>query len=304
MTAPFETITTHDMQIRYQVTPATTTQRGRVMVLPGFTEFIEKHQDQIDRFAAMGLEVLCLDWPSQGLSQRLSPNFPKLVHCDDFSQHLSALDAVMAASGFHDGDQPLLVFGHSMGGHLALRHAYTNPKVNALMLCAPMVMPPLKPGGLMRFLLDVVCSLGLAKRPLFFRQDDLIKRQFHPNNVLTRDADGYQVQFNLFTQNPELQVTGPSFGWARAAYHSCMAFSANPDVLAAIKIPVSVHLAGDERVVDGNASAFFLRHLSRGVIHLYPEARHELMLELPAVRSLVWQRLEDFVDGQLRSAGH
>ena len=116
MTAPFETITTHDMQIRYQVTPATTKQRGRVMVLPGFTEFIEKHQDQIDRFAAMGLEVLCLDWPSQGLSQRLSPNFPKLVHCDDFSQHLSALDAVMAASGFHDGDQPLLVFGHSMGG--------------------------------------------------------------------------------------------------------------------------------------------------------------------------------------------
>ena len=71
-----------------------------------------------------GLEALCLDWPGQGLSQRLSPKFPYKVHCVSFDQHLSALNAAMADAGFDQPEKtPLLAFGHSMGGHLALRHA-------------------------------------------------------------------------------------------------------------------------------------------------------------------------------------
>ena len=302
MIAPDQFTTANRMKIRYRVYPSQGKKRGRVLVLPGFTEFIEKHDAQSTRFAAMGLEALCLDWPSQGLSQRLSPKFPQLVHCDSFNQHLSALKAVMQTAGFdHQDNGPLLAFGHSMGGHLALRHADENPHIKAVMLIAPMIMPPVKPGRIISFLLNALCPLGLAARPLFLRQDDIERRNFHPNNVLTRDPEGYLFQYDWFCRNPDLKVTGPSFGWARAAYQSCLAYTANPKFLSQINVPVEIHLAGDERVVNADASAQLLPHLSHGVIHIYPEARHELMQELPSTRDLVWERLEAFVEGQLKS---
>ena len=300
MSAPDQYTTANGMKIRYRVYPAQGKKRGRVLVLPGFTEFIEKHDAQSSQFAAMGLEALCLDWPSQGLSQRLSPQFPQLVHCVSFNQHLLALKAVMAATGFDQADNtPLLAFGHSMGGHLALRHASENPDIQAVMLIAPMIMPPVKPGRIISFLLNMLCPLGLAARPLFFRQDDIERRQFHPKNVLTRDPEGYMFQYDWFCRNPDLKVSGPSFGWARAAYQSCLAHTANPQFLSRINIPVEVHLAGDERVVNASASAGFLPYLPRGVIHIYPDARHELMQELPATREIIWQRLAAFVEGQV-----
>ena len=58
-------------------------------------------------------------------------------------------------------------------------------------------------------------------------------------------------------------------------------------------------MAGDERVVNAEASAQFLPNLPQGVIHIYPEARHELMQELPATRDLIWERLAAFVEGQV-----
>ena len=300
MSAPNQYTTANGMKIRYRVYPAQGKKRGRVLVLPGFTEFIEKHDAQSSQFAAMGLEALCLDWPSQGLSQRLSPQFPQLVHCVSFNQHLLALKAVMAATGFDQADNtPLLAFGHSMGGHLALRHASENPDIQAVMLIAPMIMPPVKPGRIISFLLNMLCPLGLAARPLFFRQDDIERRQFHPKNVLTRDPEGYMFQYDWFCRNPDLKVSGPSFGWARAAYQSCLTHTANPQFLSQINIPVEVHLAGDERVVNANASAQFLPYLPQGVMHIYPDARHELMQELPATRDLIWQRLAAFVEGQV-----
>ena len=318
MTAPDQYISIEGMKIRYRVYPAYADYgvngksqnkrrgkiRGRVLVLPGFTEFIEKHEAQALKFAAMGLEAVCLDWPSQGLSTRLSPGFPQLVHSDGFHQHLAALTAVMKASGFDRHDLPLLIFGHSMGGHLALRYAYENKAhshIKGVMLIAPMIMPPVKPGRLVSVLVNFLCSLGLATRPLFFRQDDLKSREFHPNNVLTRDPEGYQFQYEWFNRNPDLKVTGPSFGWVRAAYQSCLAYTANPKILRQINLPVEAHLAGDERVVDAEASASYLPELQRGIIHIYPEARHELMQELPATRDLIWERLEAFVNGQLKA---
>ena len=48
-----------------------------------------------------------------------------------------------------------------------------------------------------------------------------------------------------------------------------------------------------------SASAEFLPYLPRGVIHIYPDARHELMQELPATREIIWQRLAAFVEGQV-----
>lgn len=294
---------TGQMRIRYRLTPSASKAKGRVLILPGFTEFIEKHQDQIDSFNALGLDTLTLDWPSQGLSTRLNPKKPQLVHCKTLSQHIKALDAVMAETGFGDETLPLFVFGHSMGGHLALRYASNNPWIKGVMLSAPMMMPPIRPHGLIKALLDFLVKLGIGGWPVFFRQDklqdQLMARQFYALNPLTRDPEGYKLQFNWFIKNPDLRVTGPSFGWVRAAYQSCFKFTGNPEILAAIKIPVQAHIAGDEWVVDGAFSRKMLPHLGNVELYEYAKARHELMLELPQVRAEIWQKFKAFINSHI-----
>ena len=96
-----------------------------MVILPGFTEFCEKYSRDILRLHQSGFNVLVIDWPGQGLSGHFGKN-PLAVHCDDFAVYLAALDAAIGAAGL--GEDRLFLFGHSMGGHLALRYAARRPR--------------------------------------------------------------------------------------------------------------------------------------------------------------------------------
>ncbi len=287
-----------NIQIRYLVTEPQAPIRGHIVILPGFTEFIEKHALQVEFFASLGLRSLVLDWPSQGLSSRLNPRYPDLVHATDFKDHLQAALAVIDCAGFQD--RRLFLLGHSMGGHLALRLASSDClTVLGAMVSAPMVAPPITPLRGIKFLLDILCACGLSGYPLPFHQSRKRSADFYADNPLTTDPAGYRVQFDLFESNPALRVLGPSFGWARAAYRSCLATTANARFMSAVSCPVQAHLAGDERVVAGQYSRPYLRHIPNIEIYDYVDARHELLLERQEVQSLICRRFADFIAAHL-----
>ena len=274
--------------------------RARVLVLPGFTEFIEKHEGTLRRLGAMGLDRLILDWPGQGLSGRLSPARPDLVHCDGFEGHLAALRAVSEREGFLDGSRPLFLFGHSMGGHLALRMAErTDAPVAGIVLIAPMMMPPALPPRLVLAAARAMCGIGLAGLPVAGRQGKARDEVFRPGNPLTRDPAGYRLQVDWWNRNPGLRTLGPSFGWIRAAYASCIATTGNPEWLRRIKVPVEAHVAGDEVVVSSRHIARMLPEIADAAIHRYEGARHELLLEIPEVTGPLWERVGAFIAGRI-----
>lgn len=291
----------NDIDVRYDIKkPAKASMR--VIILPGFTECIEKHFDQTEGFASMGAETLCLDWPGQGLSSRLSGH-PTLIHCPDFRLHLEAIESVIDDAGIDD-QLPLFIFGHSMGGHLGLRLAGALASergwhVRGVILSAPMMMLPIWPGHVMQRVLDVICCLGFARWPTP-RQKSYVRGggEFQPSNLLTRDPEGYALQYRLFEDNPALKCHGPSYGWVRAALRSCLATTRNPDWLKAFALPVQAHLAEDERVVHPSASAKALAHIQEAEIHVYEGARHELMVERPEVRQAIWRRMAEFIQAR------
>ncbi|MCE2517842.1 MAG: alpha/beta hydrolase [Alphaproteobacteria bacterium] len=294
-------------RVRYRVTSpqAKAKPRGRILVLPGFTEFVEKHQDQADGFAQMGLEALTIDWPGQGLSSRMTAH-PTAIHIDDYDEMLAAAEAAADDAGFLDERLPLMIFGHSMGGHLGLRLGRwlkdrRNITVNGVMLSSPMIMPPVMPPKLVHRVLDLVCALGVSRLRVPFQQGFSRSRDFSPNNNLTRDPKGYSLQFDLFDQNPALRTRGPTFGWVRAAYRSCLATTGDDVWMSDYDLPVQAHLAGDETVVGAAYSAPCLGKIKGAEIHHYDEAKHELMLELPEVLEAVWTRMAAFVDRQLKA---
>ena len=301
-----KTIAVDEISIRYaEQKPQKGKARGRVLVLPGFTEFIEKHQDQTDGFAAMGLEALSIDWPSQGLSTRMVEGNPYVIHSDGFEQHLDVIRAAMDDAGWMNNDLPLMIFGHSMGGHLGLRLAHDLNKeckvtVKGVMLSAPMIMIPVIMAGLTLKLLNWICRIGFARTGVpgqqgFSRNTD----GFNPLNILSRDPEGYLLQYRLIDENPALKTRGPSFGWVRAALTSCLATTRNQAWMEAYDLPVQAHLAGNELVVHRKASPKYLGYLKNKDIFTYDSARHELMLELPEVREAIWSRMGQFVDARL-----
>ena len=288
-------------RVRYRI--RTGRGRGRALVLPGFAEFIEKHERTIDRLDAMGLDSVTIDWPGQGLSGRLSPEYPDLVHCDAFEDHLDALGAVARHAGFLAGEEPLFVFGHSMGGHLALRMLErTDRPVAGVVLSAPMMMPPVPfmlPPGLLLALSGALCRLGFGLRPVPGRPREPRSGEFNPRNPLTRSPESYRIQVDWWRRNPDLLAYGCSNGWVRSAFASCVATTGNPEWLRRVRVPVQAHVAGVEAVVSARHSAAMLPHVPDVDIHAYADARHELLLELPEVTDLLWGRVEAFVRGRL-----
>ena len=132
-----------------------------IVIFPGFTEFCEKYSAEVLRFHERGFNVLVIDWPGQGQSGHFG-HHPLAVHCDDFDHHIGAMDAVIKKAEL--GDHQLILFGHSMGGHLALRYAAWCPhKVKAIIITSPMMSPPVMPVWLVRVASCLLSNIGFAR---------------------------------------------------------------------------------------------------------------------------------------------
>ncbi len=266
-----------------------------IVILPGFTEFCEKYSGAMQRFHEWGFNVLVIDWPGQGQSGHFGWH-PLAVHCDDFDHHIGAMDAVIEKVGL-DGHE-LILFGHSMGGHLALRYAVRRPyDVKAIILTAPMMAPPVMPVWLIRVASYLLSNIGLARRhPPFHHVLSLdVVRHYRFDNTLTRDPRGYEDQFVWFDDAPELRRSGPTVGWVNAAYRSCALYTLNPYWLAQLNAPVLAFVAGDERVVSATATSSNLHHIRNLKRVDFEGARHELMHELPEVTDALWHHIDSFL---------
>ena len=266
-----------------------------IVILPGLTEFCEKYSHDVVRFHQSGLNVLIIDWPGQGLSGHYGKD-PLSVHCDDFSVYLTALDAVISAAGL--GQEQFFLFGHSMGGHIALRYAVWRPSQSlGVILSAPMMAPPVRPVWLIRGFGAFLVRMGLRHAyPPFHRVPNLDwVRQYRPDNKLTRWPLGYESQFFWFDDMPRLRRSGPTIGWVNAAYRSSALFTLNADWLRSIRAPVLAFVAGDEKIVSASATDYALPFIPNLERHDFVGARHELLRELPEVTDQLWASVSHFI---------
>ena len=275
--------------------PAGPQARGRVLILPGFTEFCEKYALFARRLVNAGYDCLIIDWPGQGRSGQLGVH-QLIVHLDHFSAYVSALDELLAAAGWQT--EKLSIFGHSLGGHLALNFARRSPQLtNKVILSAPMIVPKAPPVWITRLMASALMLAGWRYRaPPFSSMPSLAeRRKFKLNNWLTRSSEGYDQQYQIFERQPELRRVHASVGWIKAAFDSCAVTTLNPAWMAAIDVPVLAFLPGDENIVDLAASRRMLARLSDCYIIAFPEARHELLSELPEVKTRLFVELDQFL---------
>lgn len=267
-------------RLRACLAPATAAEpRGTCIVCPGRTEFIEKYFEVARELQDKGFAVLILDWPGQGLSDRLLDD-PQKGHIDNFQTFMGALSNGLGA--IDELPRPYVSLAHSMGGAISLAAIGQNlVEVKAAAFCAPMWGLPL--GRVQRYFIWAMRVMG--------RSNDFAMKPGPPErfeeNVVTYDKARWQLNRALTDAAPELSLGPVTWGWLGASLDIFQQISA-PAILSTIDIPVFVASASDEKLVDNRAHEQVARLLPQCEHITVEDAMHEILMERDDKRAQFW----------------
>jgi len=266
--------------------------KGTVLIFPGRTEFIEKYGRAVGEFQRRGYASVVIDWRGQGLADRLTPT-RMLGHVGLFSDYQLDIAAVLAAIKPLNLPQPLYLCAHSMGGAIGLRALQAGLPVARTVFTAPMFGMMIDP--MLRPLLQAVAagtrSLGLGEEfaPGTGGQSYIESHGFD-GNPLTSDAETFAYMARQIERHPGLSLGGPSVHWFYEALTESRSLmkSAPPDHAALC------FLGSEEAVVDKRDVVALMDRWPRGTVTIMPGAKHEIMMETPAIRATFFEKTDTF----------
>ena len=269
--------------------------KGTLVLMTGYSEFIEKYAETIRDFLALGYRVTMLEWRGHGLSGGRMPEQPKVLHLDDFETNISDLVTAMQSVIMRVFPAPYFGVAHSMGGQILLRMAVKIPGLfHALSLCAPMLGAIDSAFNLWR--LKMVARFlqwqGKLQTPLPSKVTDRVGGEMRVNRV-TNDQVRFQRTEEILIRNPHANVEVKSIGWSMEALKT-MEDTLRPEFLGGFETPVFIGLADQELLVANTASHKATTYLPNGVSRVYPETKHELFMEKDGTRRKFMSDIDSF----------
>lgn len=271
--------------------------RPSILFLNGRADFIEKYAESYWHWRDRGYGVMTFDWRGQGASGRFPPGSGGYFDTwlDDLAGIAAHAEAVLGG--------PLVIAGHSMGGHLALRHLAAGGarRFRRAVLFAPMagIAAHGIPGGALYWLARarVKAGVGDAYPPMqgpYGERTRGVRRQ----RLLTGDAARFADEDWWIQARPELALGGASWRWIVEATASCRALAA-PGVPESIRLPVDVFMGDGERLVDAAAARRLVARLPEGRWHDVAGGAHELLREGETVQAAVHAVIDGLLQGAL-----
>ena len=269
--------------------------RGTVLVFPGRTEAIEKYGRAAADLCARGFASAVIDWRGQGLSDRLHGD-PALGHVGRFADYQKDVAAMLTHVRALGLPRPFFLLAHSMGGAIGLRALLGGLDVRAAAFSSPMwriaIAPHMRP---------VAWTLSSAARPLGLGHvmapgqppASYILRATFEQNTLTTDPEMWDYMRRQIRAEPRLGLGGPSLAWLNEALRENRRTLAE----ASPSVPALAFAAGDETIVVAEAIRTRMARWPRGRLVDLPGARHEVLMETPDRRQLVFDTVAaHFID--------
>ena len=263
--------------------------RGTAIVCPGRSEFIEKYFRTAEHLLDRGFAVLILDWPGQGLSDRLLPDRGK-GHIDRFETFMAALAKGLAK--LEDRlPRPHVALSHSMGGAIALAAmAEDLVKVEAAAFCAPM-WGIKQPVFGFRYL---VWAMRVMGRSTDYAQQPGPPETFE-TNIVTHDREHWQMNRDLTDAKPDLLLGPVTWGWLGASLQIFAVF-AKARKIRRLALPVMIATAEEEKLVENEAHARIAGLLPDCEHINVTGARHEILMEKEDKRSQFWAAFDRLLE--------
>ena len=270
--------------------------KGLVIFCTGRTEFLEKASVPVRWLVERGLAVATVDWRGQGLSDRAldPPTKGHVGHFDEFQRDLAALLAHPFVTGL---DVPRILFGHSMGGCIALdaiRQKTLTPA--CVVLSAPMVGLTMPAAA--RPVLWVVekAGLGLGRESAWLPgpkpEQSYVFTKFE-GNVLTHDRAMWDWMRETLRAVPALQLGAPTLGWMGASRVAMRAVcEMDPSGL-----PGLVILGSEEAVVAPDDVRMVAARQGFSLVEI-AGGRHETLIESADQRAVARTAIDAFLADQ------
>lgn len=285
-------------KIRYGHCAPSGPARGRMVMVPGFREPIDKYFETIRDFNARGFEVYIMEWRGQGGSERYLPAEPQKPFSDGFDRDIRDLHRFMTDVVKEDANTKTFLAAHSMGGHIGLRYVREHPETfSALLTTAPMldIETGIFPKPVARRMVQFAKTGRILQKYMPGGSDwEPGKKKFDENN-LTHDPVRWQVQETAMEQKPELRIGDPTYGWLYHAFASIDLLN-KEDYLKEIRIPVLMGSALEDTVVDVKAQVRAAGIIPDCTKIDLPGSRHEIWMEADNTRNSWLAAIDRFLD--------
>lgn len=273
--------------------------RGKIILLNGRREFMEKYLETIKTLNQKGYHVFSFDWRGQGRSSRMLPDRHK-GYVNSYQDYLDDLSYLFKNQITFEDETPNYLLAHSMGAHIALRilHGCPIPIAKAV-LVSPMIdistFP--FPRRVARILTNLAVKFGYSQSYIFGRKKYGILPERFEGNPLTSDPDRFWDEHRLLLENPELFVGGVTWGWLQATFKSIDLLTA-PGYAEKIHTSIMMVCAQHDTIVSYDAQQSICSRLNRSRLVWAPNARHEILRENRAIRTMFWEWFDQFISGQ------
>ncbi|WP_432816764.1 alpha/beta fold hydrolase [Sulfitobacter sp. JB4-11] len=257
--------------------------KGTVLLFPGRTEYIEKYGVVAHDLAKRGLATFAIDWRGQGLADRLLPD-PLVGHVDTFQDYQKDVAAMMRAARALGLPRPFFLLAHSMGGCIGLRAVMEGLPVQSAAFTGPMWGIYIKPH--LRFVAGALANLmpkfGKGHMlPPGSTTEPYVRAAPFEDNMLTTDAQMYDMMRDQLAAHPELALGGPSYVWLREAFAETEHLAGR----AAPNLPAVAWLGSNERIVSTPPIHARMESWKGGRLEIIPGAEHEVLMESEALRN-------------------
>lgn len=266
--------------------------RGGLFFQGGRGDIFEKYLESFAHWHAQGWTVAGFDWRGHGGSGRfdhragMRSEFAPAV--EDLADQWARWTAGVAG--------PHVLIGHSMGGFLSLR-ALVDRRVapDAAVLVAPMlgVRSPLG-AGLSEWLARWQVRRGDPGRPIWSQGRHEAGRTDRMA-MLTGDRARYLDGQWWQDQMAEPRVGAPSWAWLLEAFGATRALRDDP-ALSGVRTPLLMLAADRDRLVDLRAVQAVAGRLPAAELIRFPDAAHEILREVDAVRNRALAAIDAFLD--------
>lgn len=226
--------------------------KAAVILVHGLGEHTGRYSHLAEFFNKNSYSFIGLDLPGHGRSPG------KRGHISSFSLCNNIIDAMLARLRNERSDLPVIIYGHSLGGAIALNYLLTADSINKAVISSPWLKLSNEPPGLKVLLASIVQFI----LPSFVQPSGLKPEDFTSDPGMLEDY--YSDPLNHTMISARLYLSAAKNAEALLECRDRM------------PVPVLIIHGAKDRISSVEGSEVFAVNNSRAELKIWAEGRHEL----------------------------
>ena len=269
--------------------------KGVLVMVNGRSESWLKYVPLYQKLNRVGYTVYSYDHRGQGLSPRLVPGNPQIGYVDEFSAYSRDLGLFLDEVRRRENSRRISLIGNSMGGAVIVDwiSGHDDRGIDKIVLCSPMfrIKTAPWPEPVARIVLGVLHLLGQGASYAPGEGDASTTEPFEHNRV-TSSRERWEEILQFRKNYPEAVIGGASADWVIRALDSTARIRSAAGCLG----PETLILeAGHDSFVIPFHPQASAAHSGPRII-LFPQGRHELLMESEPIRQEAISAILSFLE--------